>query len=90
MGQMFDTNPAASAVQNMSFDLPKSDQGASFGGQSGEVNTSDIVNAPSNEKAMRWSNRRGLGERIDPTQVGKGARDFGDKDTTFQPPTGIR
>lgn len=89
MGQMFDTNPAASAVQQMSFDLPKSDPGASFGGQTAEVNTSDIVNAPTNEKAMRWANRRGPGERIDPTQVGKGSRDFGDK-TSAQMPTGIR
>jgi hypothetical protein len=89
MGQMFDTSPAVSAVQQMSIELPKSDPGASFGGQTTEVNTSDIFNAPSNEKAMRWTNRRGAGERIDPTQVGKGARDFGDK-TTAQMPTGIR
>ena len=87
---VFDTNPATSAVQQMSFSIPKSDPGASFGGQSGEVNTSEIVNAPTNEKAMRWTNRRGAGERIDPTQVGKGARDFGSDNSNYQPPSGIR
>ena len=79
-----DPNPAKRSVVSTQVAPPKSDPGASFGNQNQEVDTSNIFNGSSRDKATSWRVHRGAGAAPNSAFAGKGAISF-DENSTPQP-----